>query len=304
MTRFLIVDDDELNLRMLRVLLENFGYQVTLAQNGLEALEIARQDPPDIIVTDILMPQMDGFTLCREWKQDSVLKSIPLVFYTATYTDPENEKFALSLGAERFVIKTIDPMMLIEILREVLTERQLGQPSAPDESVKRAEAYLKEYGATLIRKLEANIARLEEANRKLQREISDRRSAEEELRQEKILSRCLINNNLDGVFAFDNDCRYTMWNPEMGRISGLEKEAVLGRSAFDVFPTLKETGEDRFYNNALDGKTVSAMNRKYIMPVTGEQVSFESYYFPLVNEDGNITGGLAIIRDITKRKPS
>ena len=61
-----------------------------------------------MIITDILMPVMDGFTLCREWKKDNRLKRIPLVFYTATYTDPKDREFAMNLGAESFIVKPVD----------------------------------------------------------------------------------------------------------------------------------------------------------------------------------------------------
>jgi len=80
-TKLLIVDDDEQNLYMLQVLLEGHGYEVDTAGDGAEALEKARRDPPDMIISDILMPVMDGFTLCREWlKEYEQLKHIPFVF--------------------------------------------------------------------------------------------------------------------------------------------------------------------------------------------------------------------------------
>ena len=67
--KLLIVDDYEQNLYMLRVLLEGHGYEVVSAGDGAEAMEKARRDPPDVIISDILMPVMDGFALCREWKR-------------------------------------------------------------------------------------------------------------------------------------------------------------------------------------------------------------------------------------------
>jgi len=167
MTKLLIVDDNEQNLYMLQVLLEGAGYEVTLARDGAEALEKARRAPPDMIITDILMPTMDGFTLCRKWKKDTVLKTIPFVFYTATYADPKDEELALNLGAERFIRKPMEPAAFVEILREVIREAEAGRLVAPREPVEEERVFLKEYNEALIRKLEDKMLQLEQANRRL-----------------------------------------------------------------------------------------------------------------------------------------
>jgi CheY-like chemotaxis protein len=120
MTTILIVDDNDDDRYMLRVLLEGHGYEVMTATNGIEALEIAQRDPPDLLVTDILMPGMDGFSLCRHWKQDPHLQTIPFVFYTATYTDPRDRDFALHLGADRFIVKPEEIDVLVGLLVEVI----------------------------------------------------------------------------------------------------------------------------------------------------------------------------------------
>lgn len=92
-TRVLIVDDNSDNLYLLRNILENQDWEVSEAQNGQVALEMALAQPPDMIVSDILMPVMDGFTFCRKCKAEEKLKNIPFAFYTATYTEPKDEKF-------------------------------------------------------------------------------------------------------------------------------------------------------------------------------------------------------------------
>ena len=105
----LIVDDKAENLYLLQAILAGHGFFVSSAREGKEALEKARQSPPDLIISDILMPGMDGFALCREWRQAPELKDIPFMFYTATYTDPQDKQFALDLGADRFLIKPMEP---------------------------------------------------------------------------------------------------------------------------------------------------------------------------------------------------
>ena len=99
MKRILVVEDQEANQYLLRALFAGNGFAVELAAHGAEALAKARQHPPDLIIADILMPVMDGFSLCREWKQDDRLKLIPFIFYTATYTDDRDRELALSLAA-------------------------------------------------------------------------------------------------------------------------------------------------------------------------------------------------------------
>jgi diguanylate cyclase (GGDEF)-like protein/PAS domain S-box-containing protein len=111
----------------------------------------------------------------------------------------------------------------------------------------------------------------------------------------------LINSSVDGILAFDRECRYTVWNPGMERITGVSEVQALGKSAFEVFPMLEETGDGRFFSEALAGKTIVAKERSCLLPALG-QGFFEGHYSPLFNESGQIIGGLAIIRDVTDRK--
>ncbi len=163
----LVVDDRPENTYLLHTLLKAKGFDVMTASNGREALESAARRLPDIIITDILMPVMDGFSLCRHGKKDARLREIPFIVYTATYTDPKDEEFALSLGADRFVAKPKDPEVLPQLVFDLIEKLQAGAvPSTPAASPDEA-VYLEEYNHTLVRKLEEKVVDLEEANKAL-----------------------------------------------------------------------------------------------------------------------------------------
>ncbi len=124
----------------------------------------------------------------------------------------------------------------------------------------------------------------------------------DERQEQNLFLKCLLEANVDGIIAFDRECRYTTWNPAMERISGVKREEVLGKCAFDIFPCLKETGEDRYFLEALNGKSIVAENRPYTIAQTGVAGFFDGYYSPRHGEHGDVVGGVAIIRDITERK--
>src|SRR5215207_2041971 len=120
--------------------------------------------------------------------------------------------------------------------------------------------------------------------------------------EQDLFLKCLLEANVDGIIAFDRQCRYTTWNRAMERISGVKRENVLGKNAFDVFSCLKETGEDKYYFQALAGKSVVAENRPYVIPQSGRNGFFDGYYSPRHDEKGEVVGGVAIVRDVTERK--
>src|SRR3972149_2809866 len=163
--KILLVDDNKENLYMLGTLLGDNGYEVEFAADGLEALEKALQDEFDMIISDIMMPRMDGFQLCRKIKTNERLRRLAFVFYTAAYTDPKDEEFALSLGAEKFIIKPQKPDAFIEILREIIRSHESGMLVAPKLPVEEEAVYLKEYNGRLIKKLEDEVLQLERKNR-------------------------------------------------------------------------------------------------------------------------------------------
>jgi len=184
MTRVLIVDDKQENIYYLEALLNGNGYVVDVAHHGAEALVKGRKSPPDVVISDLLMPVMDGYTLLRQWRLDKKLKNIPFVVYTATYTEPEDEHLALSLGADAFILKPSEPQEFITKLQEVQSKSAVGiaKPETYSDSNDANErALLKVYSEALVRKLEEKTLQLEIANRELQLDISRRKEAEEKI---------------------------------------------------------------------------------------------------------------------------
>jgi CheY-like chemotaxis protein len=125
----ILVVEDVPNIQdLLAVTLRFKGYPVVTASNGEEALEQIAKERPSLVVTDILMPRMDGFALAQKIRTDPKTSQIPLIFLSATYVTPEDKDFALSLGAVHFLEKPVDTEEFLLTIAEILTR---GPATAP-----------------------------------------------------------------------------------------------------------------------------------------------------------------------------
>lgn len=223
--KILVVDDIEANVYQLQFLLGAKGYAVDTAANGAVAMEKARQSPPDLIVTDILMPVMDGYSLCRAWMLDERLKSIPLVFYTATYIDEKDREFGLSLGAVQFIIKPEEPENLLRMIETLLANRAHGKPTDQRTAIQEEVVYLKGYSESLVRKLEDKNQDLAQANRQLERDLAERKVAERQLREQNEI----LSNAHEAVVIVSLANQVTFWNRAAEEIFGWNSADALGR---------------------------------------------------------------------------
>lgn len=131
MSHILIAYERESEQNALTQLLTSRGHTVVRSANGLEALEIARRDPPEVVVSDVVLPRLDGIGLCRKWKQDERLQSIPFVFYSRRYDDPKYERFAMELGTEKFLPRSVRPESLLSVIDEVVAQAPARETPAP-----------------------------------------------------------------------------------------------------------------------------------------------------------------------------
>lgn len=117
----MVVEDVPNILELLDVTLRFKGYPVKTASDGEQALEQIAINRPALIITDIMMPKMDGYTLAYKLRREPETTNIPIIFLSATYVTPEDKDFALSLGAVRFLEKPVDTQDFLLTVAEVLT---------------------------------------------------------------------------------------------------------------------------------------------------------------------------------------
>ena len=189
----ILVVEDAINvLEMLETVLKLKGYTVMTAQNGQEALEKINRARPALIITDVLMPKMDGYALAHALHQDTSLATIPILFMSATYAAPEDKDFAYDLGAIRFLEKPIDTEDFLLTVAEILI--QGPEPS----NVKIGEQeFQRGYRERLESKLRSKNTQIARTERLLQALPDEQKPAFETLLSEALEDRRMIREELD-----------------------------------------------------------------------------------------------------------
>ena len=192
----LVVEDVPNILELVAVTLRFKGYQVVTASNGEEAIERIAEQRPALVVTDILMPKLDGFALMYKLRTTPETNSIPVIFLSATYVTPEDKAFALSLGAARFLEKPVDTEEFLLTIAEVLTN---GIDTVPEmiTQEKFYQGYLKRLESKLHHK-NSQIARTERLLKSLPEE---QKPAFENLLEDARQLRKQIETELNELFA-------------------------------------------------------------------------------------------------------
>ena len=128
----LVVEDVPNVLELLEVTLRFKGYEVVSAHNGLEAMNMVEKAKPAMIITDILMPIMDGYAFVQRLRSVPENRRVPVIFLSATYVTPEDKRFAMSLGATRFIEKPIDTEDFLLTIAEIMIQDPATLPEPLD----------------------------------------------------------------------------------------------------------------------------------------------------------------------------
>jgi CheY-like chemotaxis protein len=128
--KILIVDDDIDTLRLVGLMLQRQGYQIVAANHGSQALRMAKNEAPDLILLDIMMPEMDGYEVTRRLRKDTTTRDIPIILFTAK-SQPIDRATGLEAGADNYLIKPIQPDQLFTQVREILNKKRAANPAIP-----------------------------------------------------------------------------------------------------------------------------------------------------------------------------
>ncbi len=285
--RILVADHDEQSRSLLSEALSARGYEVETAASGKEALAAARRRTPDLVISDILMPEMDGFALCRALKADERFADVPFVFYTAAFVDRQDERLAMELGASRFIVRPIDPGEFLRIIEDVVRTYEAGELPAFEGGAFTAGHYRIEHDRRLLATLE----------RKLQ-ELDQERA---QYRASEARFRGLIETLSDCIWELDAQMRFAYITPRVEALLGYRPEQMLGRSP-----------QDFDYGGAFSGhaQLAEAFGRRepilgldlHCRHAEGSLVVMETNATPLFDEQGTFLGYRGTSRDATERR--
>jgi PAS domain S-box-containing protein len=283
--KILVADDDPINRKYLGALLAPEGYTVVECEDGLTTLAYLEQHPCDAVISDVLMPQMDGYRLCYEIRKNKKLKDTPVILYTATYLSPADEKAALAMGADKFIRKPAQPEVIVSALAELIEKsraNRLQRSKKPGDL-----SALREYSEALVRRLEATNVELAVAN--------------EALSENERRLRTIIESEPECVKILARDGTVLEMNPAgLRMIEADSAEQVVGEK---VYPWILPEHRQAFQHlteSAFQGD--SGTLEFEIVGLKGTRRWLDTHTVPLRNSNGEIGASLGITRDITERK--
>lgn len=284
-TRILIVDDTPGNVKILSMMLNRQSYQVYTSNSGAEALTLAQEIVPDLILLDIMMPGMNGYDVCLQLKQNPLTRDIPVIFISAL-NDTTDKLKAFKIGGVDYITK---PFQVQEVLARVKTHLM----------IRTLQRQLQQTNNVLERRVEQRTQELLRLNVDLKQQINERERIEETLRKSEETYRTFFEDSKDAVFITTPDGKIVDMNSAGLNMFGYTPEEVALVNAFRAhmsktdrrrfIQTIEEQGAVKDFEIQLTHRDGSKMD--CLITATLRQ-----------QDDGTILGYQGIIRDITQHK--
>lgn len=331
-TRILIVEDSEIQALVLKKILVRQGYEVIEAKNGAEGISMARTHRAALIVSDILMPVMDGYRMTRELKNDPALRDIPVILLTQL-ADVEEVISGLDCGAETYVIKPYDEGFLLSRVESVLknpcrfknnseekvTEFEYAGKSFSIRSGRgqTMSFLLSTYENAVIKNKELVAAqeelqslneqlgkKMSERTDELTAEVTERKQAEKALRASEERFRVVIGSASDAVICIEPPGNIYIWNGKAEEMFGYKAVEVIGRSFHDMvvperYREAAKKGLEVFFQSGT-GRIIGKSIEMEALKKDGTEFLVE-LSISSVNLHG-VWNSIGIVRDISVRK--
>ena len=281
----LLVDDQEDMRNILRLALKSCGMAVREARDGVEALAILEQEPVDAIISDVLMPRMDGYRLCQEIRAHPRFFALPFIFHTGTYVSASDAAFSMRVGADKFLQKPASFDKVLAALEEAArTARPARASVAPDH-----DELTRQYSERLVAKLEEKNLELERVNNEL---------AESRARLESIIA-----SAMDAIITVDDDRNIVLFNVAAEKMFRTPAANVLGRGLDELLPGTRLTEWLARVRAATNEGTRSPHER--LGALAGRRAGGEEFPIEASVSKAEIAGRnlfTVILRDISERK--
>jgi len=291
--KILAIDDNKDNLISIKALInEAFpNAAIYTALSGSKGIEIAESEDPDVILLDVVMPDMDGFEVCRRLKENIKLCDIPVVFVTALKGDKESRILALEAGGEAFLAKPIDESELTAQIRAMVKIKKANFQKRDQES--RLTKLVEEQTRELKLTQTATLNLLED----LERENTARKKSEDALFESEEKYRLIFEHSPIGLLSFDKDGVILACNSNFAQIIGSSKEELLGVNMLN----LPDVNLVSSVKKALNGK--AGLYEDLYHSINAEKISpVRAVFAPIDVGNERIRGGVGIIEDISERK--
>ena len=296
----LIVEDSRTQAEQLRFLLEQHGYKVTAAVDGKQALQAVSAQKPDLVISDIMMPEMNGYELCKAIKSDETLKDIPVILVTAL-SDAQDVIRGLECGADNFILKPYNEDYLLSRVQFMLLNNELRQTERLGTNLEiffNGQRHFVTSGRLQILNLllstyEAAILQ----NKQLTQARQSLSEGEQRLRT-------ILNTVLDAFISMDEQGLVIDWNPEAERMFGYSAADAQGQILADLIipPPAREAhrrGLKHFLNTG-EGPILGKRIEITAMRADGREFPIELAIVAVRSEEGCYFN--AFLHDITERK--